>query len=99
MLKFIDRIVISFAPLSQRSRSARTLLYLLSADKHKAANLKAQIIVNQKDTIRRPSVEVTYTDKKHLIIPSSNYSAEELSSMINKYSKKLQLEEDITSAS
>ncbi|KAI8846119.1 hypothetical protein BC829DRAFT_399280 [Chytridium lagenaria] len=99
MLKFIDRVVVNFAPLSERSRSARTLLYLMTADKHKAANPKAQIVVNQKDSITRPIIEITYRDKKHLSIPSSNYSAAELTSMINKYSKKLQLEEDITSAS
>ncbi|KAJ3096884.1 hypothetical protein HDU97_005457 [Phlyctochytrium planicorne] len=71
----------------------------MSADKHKAANPKAQIVVQQKDSIRRPFIDITYTDKKQVTIPTSYYTAEELTGMINKYSRKLQLDEDISSSS
>ncbi|KAJ3118028.1 hypothetical protein HDU96_004267 [Phlyctochytrium bullatum] len=77
----------------------RTLLYLVSADKHKVVNPKAQIVVNQRDDIARPSVEITYTDNKTVSINTSSFTAADLSAMINKYSRKLQLEEDINSAS
>ncbi|KAJ3058277.1 hypothetical protein HK102_010590, partial [Quaeritorhiza haematococci] len=60
MLKFIDRVVIRFAPLQRNARSARTFLYRLNTDKNKLLNPKCKIVVDSVDSVADPSVEVTY---------------------------------------
>ncbi|KAI9357290.1 hypothetical protein DFJ73DRAFT_821217 [Zopfochytrium polystomum] len=99
MLKFIDKVTISFAPLARSSRSARTFLFMVSADSHKLTNPKATIVVNQSDAIAKPSVEVIYKDKKKILLDDcSSFQAAEIISRIGKHSRKLQLEEDINSS-
>ncbi|KAI9349085.1 hypothetical protein BDR26DRAFT_1004213 [Obelidium mucronatum] len=99
MFLFIEKIAVSFAPVAKNSRSARTFLYQITADRHRDANPKLALTVNQSDAIRKPTIEVLYRDKKKLILESANLKVTDIMRDIQKHAKKLQLEEDIKSSS
>ncbi|KAJ3297105.1 hypothetical protein HDU79_004712 [Rhizoclosmatium sp. JEL0117] len=98
-LAFVDKLAINFAPIAKSSRSARTFLFQITADGHKDLNPKLALAVNQNDSIRKPSIEVTYRDKKHLIIESGSLKVADIMRDIQKHAKKLQLEEDTKNSS
>ncbi|KAI8618544.1 hypothetical protein BC830DRAFT_1253566 [Chytriomyces sp. MP71] len=98
-IQFIEKMSISFAPLAKNARSARTFLYQVTADRHKDANPKLSMTVNQNDSIKKPTIEIVYRDKKKLVIDSSNLKVADIVKDIGKHTKKLQLEEDIKSSS
>ncbi|KAJ3016176.1 UNVERIFIED_CONTAM: hypothetical protein HDU68_012378 [Siphonaria sp. JEL0065] len=99
MFPYIDKIALSFAPVAKNARSARTFLYQITADRHRDANPKMVLAVNQSDAVRKPTIEILYRDKKKLVLETSNLKVADIMRDIQKHAKKLQLEEDIKSSS
>ncbi|KAJ3073425.1 hypothetical protein HDU98_001546 [Podochytrium sp. JEL0797] len=99
MFAFIDKLAINFAPVAKTSRSARAFLYQVTADRHRDVNPKLVLSVNQSDAVRKPTIEVSYRDKKKLVIESSSLKVADIMKDIQKHAKKLALEEDIKSSS
>ncbi|KAJ3056967.1 hypothetical protein HK097_002345 [Rhizophlyctis rosea] len=98
MLKYIDKVIVRFAPLSPKSRSARTFLQAVSANKYLTVNPKAVIEVDASDKVPKPSVYVQYVDKKVLEFDTETMDAQEIIRDIGRHSKRLRLEADIKAA-
>ncbi|KAI9207599.1 uncharacterized protein BJ171DRAFT_578714 [Polychytrium aggregatum] len=106
MLRFVDKITLSFAPLNTSSRSVRAsskptngFLQYLNTAKNRASNPKAVMTLNISDKIARPLVEVHYRDKHILKVNTDTLTAQEIVADVQRHSKKLQLAEDISQAS
>ncbi|TPX66562.1 hypothetical protein SpCBS45565_g04403 [Spizellomyces sp. 'palustris'] len=95
MLKFIDRIVVNFAPLNPASRSARAFLQRLVTDGNRQSNPKCNVVINMSDKVGKPTIEVFYTNKQALKLDTETLTAAEIAKDVNRLSKRLQLDEDI----
>ncbi|EGF82650.1 hypothetical protein BATDEDRAFT_86516 [Batrachochytrium dendrobatidis JAM81] len=98
MLKFIDKVVIGFAPLSPVSTSARTLASILRTDRNLARNPKCVFDIITSDKTPRPFIQVTYADKQTIRLDTSKLTANEVLDDIRKHSRRLQMSEDIKSS-
>ncbi|KAI9104750.1 hypothetical protein DFS34DRAFT_645449 [Phlyctochytrium arcticum] len=99
MLKFVDKLVLNFAPLSPASRSVRGFMQQLVTTRNRASNPKCNLIINMSDQVKKPSIEVAYSNKATLKLDTQTMTAAEIVKDVNRVSKRLQLEEDIAQAS
>ncbi|KAI8910785.1 hypothetical protein EDD86DRAFT_203591 [Gorgonomyces haynaldii] len=99
MLKFIEKVSIGFAPLSRASRSTRTFISRLKTKKNLQENVKCQMDIQMKDSIKKPFIEIIFTDKHKMQLQPELQSCEELVQDVKRYTKRLQLEQDIKEAS
>ncbi|KAJ3137997.1 hypothetical protein HDU88_007536 [Geranomyces variabilis] len=95
MLKYLDKIVVNFAPLSPKSRSARAFMQQLITDGNRLSNPKCNVVINMSDAVPKPFVEAFYTNKATLKLDTETLTAAEIAKDVNRLSKRLQLEEDI----
>lgn len=101
MLKFITKVQVGFAPMSLKSRPARTFLNQIKTTKNQAINKKCQFDIQIKDNISKPFIKVTF-ENGHLFdfnLEDETVKAKELVLEIKNYSKRLQLEQDIANSS
>ncbi|TPX57739.1 hypothetical protein PhCBS80983_g03607 [Powellomyces hirtus] len=95
MLKYMDKIIVSFAPLNPKSRSVRAFMQQLITDGNRQSNAKCNVVINMSDKIAKPTVEAFYTNKATLKLDTETLTAAEIVKDVNRLSKRLQLEEDI----
>ncbi|KAJ3187321.1 hypothetical protein HDU85_006609 [Gaertneriomyces sp. JEL0708] len=95
MLKFVDRIIVSFAPMNTASKSARAFMQRLVTDGNRQSNPKCKVEINMNDKVQKPTVEVFYTNKNTIKLDTETLTAAEITKDVSRISKRLQLEEDI----
>ncbi|KAI8894802.1 hypothetical protein BC833DRAFT_603572 [Globomyces pollinis-pini] len=99
MLKFITKVTVGFSPLVRKSKSARTFISRLWTKKNALENPKFVLDVQVNDNIKSPFVQVLFADKKEMKFDTSTIGVDELVADIKRYSKRLQLQEDIANSS
>ncbi|KAJ3251098.1 hypothetical protein HK103_002887 [Boothiomyces macroporosus] len=94
MLKFIKSVKLGFSPTAINGKSTRTLLTRLKTDKNVAAS-KCEFDIKTKDSISEPFVHIEFVDKKEMKFNPANLKVDEMVMDITRYSKRLQLQEEI----
>ncbi|KAJ3267517.1 hypothetical protein HDV01_004871 [Terramyces sp. JEL0728] len=94
ILKFIKTVKLGFSPTATNGNSTRTLLTRLKTDKNVAGS-KCEFDIQTKDNITEPFVHIEFVDKKEMKFSPANLKVDEIVMDITRYSKRLQLQEDI----
>ncbi|KAK9766100.1 hypothetical protein K7432_005063 [Basidiobolus ranarum] len=95
MLKHIKEVKVHISPFNTKSKSARLLLSRIVTNESKLSNPNCKIITNYLNDNNAPSnVQVTFRDGKQFDLRSNDMKIDDILSIVQKHSKKLQELED-----
>ncbi|KAI8808973.1 hypothetical protein BJ742DRAFT_807048 [Cladochytrium replicatum] len=97
MLRFVEKVTLSFAPLNASSRSIRSLLGRVYTKNNLQENPKCAVTIQASEKIKYPSLEVVYNDKKVLKLDTGSMTSDEIVREMNRHSKLLKTAEDMKS--
>ncbi|ORY03618.1 hypothetical protein K493DRAFT_206840 [Basidiobolus meristosporus CBS 931.73] len=95
MLKHIKEIKVHISPFNTKSKSARLFLSRIITNESKESNPNCKVVTNYLTDNKAPSnVQVVFRDGKQFDLRSNDMKIDDILTVVQKHSKKLQELED-----
>ncbi|QLG71162.1 hypothetical protein HG535_0B02000 [Zygotorulaspora mrakii] len=92
--KFFAKVVVRFNPFGTEAKTARLLLSAIPpAQRIQGAQIQNEVLTS--DSVKVPTVKITFKDKTEMEVDPRTTSFQEISNIFDRHSRKLSLKESI----